>query len=389
MFGQSPMKKIDKTIEKASKLINTCKYPDAYQLLLKLNGTYGVYLQNYRNDEVDFMFKVCLYEIYHNIEDPRVKKAKETKPKTQEELATEYYLKGSKYEALHNDAEAIECYKKAANLGSLEAMYQVGYLFLESENIVKDEQAGFYWVKKAADNGFDGAYGTLALLYLKGRGVEKDLDPAKEWMEKAAQNGDTHNVLRLADYYYTHNDDNTACYWYKKAAENGDAESMYKCAALLMHKNGSKSTELHYIVRYFRNSAKKGYENAQTVLPSIEKTYKEYLNSLSDEKLNEKAVAFENSGDKDIALELYTIAAERGDKRALYNAGKIYMSNDKNLQNYQKGFEIMLKLANENYREPQEWLNKIYQGGYGIDADSDAAKVWLSKSFDSPSIFEQ
>ena len=49
----------------------------------------------------------------------------------------------------------------------------------------------------------------------------------------------------------------------------------------------------------------------------------------------------------------------------------------------------MLKLANENYREPQEWLNKIYQGGYGIDADSDAAKVWLSKSFDSPSIFEQ
>lgn len=111
-------------------------------------------------------------------------------------LATDDYLRvvlndlGYVYEkgqGVKADAtEAMKNYKLAADLGSMEAQYNLGSISLEKNN----EKDAYKWYVMAAKQGHALAQNNLGAFYAQGRTVKKNLDEAEKWFLMAAQQGD-------------------------------------------------------------------------------------------------------------------------------------------------------------------------------------------------------
>jgi TPR repeat protein len=111
-------------------------------------------------------------------------------------LATDDYLKivlndlGYVYEkgqGVKADAtEAMKNYRLAAELGSMEAQFNLGSVSLEKNN----EKDAYKWYVMAAKQGHALAQNNLGTFYAQGRTVKKNLDEAEKWFLMAAQQGD-------------------------------------------------------------------------------------------------------------------------------------------------------------------------------------------------------
>jgi TPR repeat protein len=111
-------------------------------------------------------------------------------------LATDDYLRivlndlGYVYEkgqGVKADAtEAMKNYKLAADLGSMEAQYNLGSISLEKNN----EKDAYKWYVMAAKQGHALAQNNLGAFYAQGKTVKKNLDEAEKWFLMAAQQGD-------------------------------------------------------------------------------------------------------------------------------------------------------------------------------------------------------
>ena len=92
--------------------------------------------------------------------------------------------------------EAMKNYRLAADLGSMEAQYNLGSISLEKNN----EKDAYKWYVMAAKQGHALAQNNLGAFYAQGRTVKKDLDQAEKWFLMAAQQGDgtaAENLKRL------------------------------------------------------------------------------------------------------------------------------------------------------------------------------------------------
>ena len=107
-----------------------------------------------------------------------------------EENAKAQYVLGSKYFNSGDYIQAALWYQKAAELGNMEAQYQLASIY----NC--------------------GCYGLL-----------KDDTLATFWLRKAAEQGNQFAQRDLGKMYHGHGDNSEAGYWYRKAAEQGNEES--------------------------------------------------------------------------------------------------------------------------------------------------------------------
>lgn len=82
-------------------------------------------------------------------------------------------------------AQALEWYRKAADLGETDAMINIGSMYLYGQGVEQDYTQALEWYEKAADLGYTDAMKSLAGMYTDGRGVEVDIDIAQEWYNKA------------------------------------------------------------------------------------------------------------------------------------------------------------------------------------------------------------
>ena len=70
--------------------------------------------------------------------------------------------------------------QKAAQ-GDIDAMYDVGYIYLIGDGVEIDYDKAFEYFTKAADKGMAQAYGSVGYCYQNGLGVEADLDKMLEY----------------------------------------------------------------------------------------------------------------------------------------------------------------------------------------------------------------
>jgi|SRR5579862_1266483 len=92
--------------------------------------------------------------------------------------------------------ESMKNYRLAADLGSLEAQYNLGSISLEKNN----EKEAYKWFVLAAKQGHAQAQNNLGAFYASGKSVKKNLDEAEKWFLMAAQQGDAtaaENLKRL------------------------------------------------------------------------------------------------------------------------------------------------------------------------------------------------
>jgi len=82
--------------------------------------------------------------------------------------------------------EAMKNYRAAADLGSMEAQYNLGSISLEKNN----EKEAYKYFVMAAKQGHALAQNNLGAFHAQGRTVKKNLDEAEKWFLMAAQQGD-------------------------------------------------------------------------------------------------------------------------------------------------------------------------------------------------------
>jgi hypothetical protein len=137
------------------------------------------------------------------------------------------YLNGWGVE--ENSVEALKYYKKAADAGNSEGMLLIGNCYLNGLGVDENDLEALEWYKKAADAGnSDGMFG-VGQCYLYGWGVEKNIVQALKWYQKAADAGNSNAMLRLAEYYFSEENLDSARIFLEQAmdANNLSAIAVY------------------------------------------------------------------------------------------------------------------------------------------------------------------
>jgi uncharacterized protein len=96
-------------------------------------------------------------------------------------------------------ADALTWYKKAAQLGSLDAETDIALLYANGKGVPRDSAQAVVWFRRAADGGDPSAQYNLALMYERGEGVPRDYHEAVRWFSAAADQNLIPPLLALAE----------------------------------------------------------------------------------------------------------------------------------------------------------------------------------------------
>jgi TPR repeat protein len=146
-------------------------------------------------------------------------------------------------QGVHQDnAQAMIWFRKAADAGNSDAMYNVGVGYEKGEGVAQDYGEAMRWFQKAADGGNAQAMYNLGVNYDKGQGVAQDLPQAMEWYRKAADAGDASAMYNLGVGYDrgegVPHDDVQAAQWYRKASDAGNGDAMFNLSSLYAEGRG-------------------------------------------------------------------------------------------------------------------------------------------------------
>lgn len=212
---------------------------------------------------------------------------------------------GFVYVGFHSVDDNSQCYMLIDDL----VIEQIQESNLEDELDTKGKTAYYdknytqavNWFRKSAELGYSSGQNNLGYMYKEGYGVDKDYIEAIKWFRKSAEQGNSYGIGNLGDMYFeglgveTNYMEAIKCY--KKSEELGNA----KASAFLgfMYENGY-GVEQNYFeaFRFYRKSAEQGYGWGQYKLGWM------YENGIGVAKNKKEAFYW------------YELAAARGDKDA-------------------------------------------------------------------------
>ncbi|KAI8879852.1 HCP-like protein [Backusella circina FSU 941] len=120
--------------------------------------------------------------------------------------------------------KAMEYFKMAAEKGSATGTYNIGYMYQSGNGAPQDYAKAMKWYLKAADKGDSVACNNIGLMYKNGFGVPANVHTALQWYKKAADKNLAIAQFNLANTY-EYNEEvrnlTEADYWYRVASENG------------------------------------------------------------------------------------------------------------------------------------------------------------------------
>lgn len=101
--------------------------------------------------------------------------------------------------------EAEPVLRKAAELGSGEAQYNLGYLLQSGALGEKKSKEAIEWFKKSSDNNFNDGHYALMMAYGNGEGVEQNSEMAFTYAMKCAENNDPTCMWNVVSCFITGN----------------------------------------------------------------------------------------------------------------------------------------------------------------------------------------
>ncbi len=275
-------------------------------------------------------------------------------------------------------AKAIECYKKAAELGYEVAQCDLAYMYKMGQGTPKDMKQAVYWYTKAAEQGFSDAQLELGVLYHNGTGVERDYEKSLYWYQQAAEQGNPQAQENLADMMMRGDgiipDYPKAIEWFKKAAAKGMVNSQYTIGVIYVRGEWVEP-DLIMAKYWLKKAADQGMDMAIGALKRLENMI---ASSANEEQIDEPEIPTDTMQQY---LKVLVDAAENGDVDAQYSLACAYNDGDTATgEDYEKAYWYFHMAAEQGHMEAQCNLGVQYLYGYGLEQDFEQGIYWLKKA---------
>jgi TPR repeat protein len=264
-------------------------------------------------------------------------------------LPVDWLEQGARYFKAGDYAKALALYQKAADVGSRDAMNNLGVLYRDALGVAQNYAKARGYFEKAADAGNRDAMSNLGWMFWDGLSATqdtfwkrifkprvRDYGKAREWFEKAAEEGQRDAMENLASMYQSGEgvaqDYAKACEWYQKAADAGGPEAMHNLG-LLYESGKGVAQDYDKARRWYEKAAGAGQKDAMMALAKL------YVEG--------RGVA----EDFTKALEWLQKAAGAGQTDAMFFLGVLY-------DNGQKG------VIAQDYAKAREWYQKATDAGH-------------------------
>jgi uncharacterized protein len=167
-----------------------------------------------------------------------------------------------------NDRDALEYFRRSAELGYGPAQVVLGYLYETGTLTAGSQSQAIDWYRKAANQGDALAQWMLGRSYFNGGGIQQDLNAAQKWLKSAADQNNpfaAYYLARiLADRDYT-----KAPAMFKIAADQGLPPAQYYYAKALKEGRGIELDRFNAYV-WFVVALDAGYSTAQRDLAELD-----------------------------------------------------------------------------------------------------------------------
>lgn len=177
----------------------------------------------------------------------------------------------------NNFGEAVKWFRLAAEQGHMIAQKNLGVCYCNGNGTSKDYSEAMIWLRKAAeqdvwDEHCAEAQYKLGIGYYGGHGVAQDFGEATKWFRKAAEKGAVEGQLFLGECYVgglgVPQNFQEAIAWWRKAAEQGSAEAQFRLGLCYAHGNGVTHSQQEAL-RWLGKAAEQGHPKAQAKLSTM------------------------------------------------------------------------------------------------------------------------
>ncbi len=342
--------------------------------------------------------------------------------------------------AINVYAQDASLYKKYANKGDKEAMYNLAGCYWDGNGGVNQDYAtAFYWYEKAAKKNYQPAQHMTALCYLYGIGTTQNWRTAWDWAEKAIKKGFgpanwikaqifkegyVSNIaggysrfltaaansgyakaqselgvllLKGSEEYKINQNSQEGFNWVKKAAEQENAEGLYYLGAcydagVCVAKDHDKAHE------YIGQAAQLGYADAQAAAgyyfligDSVDVDYSSAYQYFKAAAEQDNAYAYGKIGDmyyyglgvdenNNTAMDMYKSAAKLGDNYSMCQLAYMYGNGIGASVDYNLMYQYYKQAADQDYAAGQCGVGDCYLQGHGVSKSEWSAFQWYQKA---------
>ena len=251
--------------------------------------------------------------------------------------------------------------------GQAFARYSRARIYLNTNDVIKDEARALPLLQLSADQGDAGAQNALGITLMQGLVVTKDITKAAVWFRKAAEQGLPDAQFNLGKMYANGHglaqNDATAVEWIRKAAEQGMSDAQLSLGKMYVMGRGVTQNDT-IAVEWLRKAAVQDDAEAQCKLGLM------YANG--------RGVTHNDT----TAFEWFRKAAVQEYAEAQRNLGVMYAMGRGVAQNGATAIEWLSKAAAQGNADAQYALGLMFAKGNAVAKDENAARTWFQKAAD-------
>ena len=250
---------------------------------------------------------------------------------------------------------------KSVNSGCGDALNFMGLLHVRGEWVEADEALATAFYRRAAEAGsLEGMFNYANSLHL-GAGVAQDLELAEAWYRRAAEAGQPKAMAYLG-YLITTGPDprlEVGLQWYLAAAEAGDPDGMFFSGIAFLTGRGAPRDPLRG-ERWIREAAGAGHPGA----------------------MSELGVILENAAGRatEEAVGWYRRSAMADDRNGMFNFGLALLAGSGVGQDEVAGAEWVRRSAERGRVDAMRRYGELCLEGRGVPQDEAAANAWFERA---------
>ena len=150
--------------------------------------------------KIKALLELCLVD-YENVIISYELKETSVERTTSDYEAARMVLEADEFESDDDLQEAYYRYKKAAELGNKDGMYNLGLYYLNGIFVEQDDKTALYWLEKAANNGHSDAANDIGVYYHSSKNLRGKHFKAIKWYKCGAELGNKYSQCNLGWHY--------------------------------------------------------------------------------------------------------------------------------------------------------------------------------------------